>query len=250
MSPGYLYSCPPSAYNPTAPQLEYEVLHFQNHGQDQISSTKIGAFATLEDAQHTAQVALRAALDHYLARGWSGYYCNDIDLQTRGLITGLVSEQAYKCLSEICIFARESTQTNEQWNLASQYMDTVFSNISHHNRPRAAVRLPPLTQEVPADFSQTRPPYPNRPDLVVLRSNAQYDQVMSFKPRRSASTTAGGVANPERPQQPSKPKRHGNTLGGGYDIGAPYLGRRHSSFELMRNKSGFNTILWSDAEKH
>lgn len=210
MSPGSLYSCPPSTYIPThALQLEYEVLHFQNHGQDQISSTKVGIFATLEDAQHAAQVALRAALDHYLAKGWSGYYCNDIDLEMRGLITGLVSEQAYECLSEICIFAKESTQTNEYWNRASAHVDTVFSEISRRNRPRTAVRLPPPTQQVPADFSQTRPPYPNRPNMVVLRPNAQYDHIMSFNPRRSASPIAGGLAHPEHPQQPSTPKRHG-----------------------------------------
>ncbi|UPX15766.1 uncharacterized protein EKO05_0006205 [Ascochyta rabiei] len=125
MSSGHLTTYQPSTYDPTPPrQFNYEVLHFQNRGQNQIASTKIGTFASLQDAQHAAQDTLRSALEGCLAKGWIGYYCNDIDLEFRGLITGLVGEIDYACLSEVHIYAKarpyepfqgQPASADEQW---------------------------------------------------------------------------------------------------------------------------------------
>ena len=230
----------PSAHDSTQTlQLEYEVTHHQNCGQDQLLITRIGTFSSLQDAQDAAQDVLRSMLDDYISKGWSGYYCMDIDLDYIGLITGLIGAQNYECLSEIHIHARE--------------------RVYEYNNSYSEINTTSATGGLnPDSFSQTRPQYPDRPLSFVPRSSAQYDQTMSFATRRDDNPTMEQVAT-SHSQNESESDRHGrrehpynhrqrypetdsfvgNSLRGGYDIGEPYLGRRHSSIDLPSENKQF-----------
>lgn len=263
MASGYFPPQQSSTYSsqPT-PQLEYDVLHSQNLGQDQVLVTTIATFATLEDAQDAAQYTLSTVLDQYLMNGWSGYYCNDIDLALRGLITGLVNEHAYECLSEVCIIAKETalvpfqdhvTSTQEQWASSNQraFSNVMVGEIRDYFRSKAAFRLSPFQPRAQDNFPQTRPLYPNRPDQFIPRPSAQYDQTMTFSTdyAHARSPTVVESSRTKRSQDLLKQRRcskrsgtskktHrakssiGNILGGGDDISEPYQRRRHSSFDL------------------
>lgn len=87
--------------------MECELSHHQYCGQDRVLITSVGRFSTLHDAQDAAQDLLQTSLNQYMARGWIGFYCNDIDLEYRGLMACFISEQEHIYLSEIQIHARE-----------------------------------------------------------------------------------------------------------------------------------------------
>lgn len=115
-----------TSYQPPRPipQVEYEVSHHQNCGQDRPLVTSIGTFPTLQDAQDFAQDVLGSMLNQYKSRGWSGYCCNDIDLEFRGLIARLVGEQEYEYLSEVQIHVREKA-----YQLVQSPFDSVDTGV-------------------------------------------------------------------------------------------------------------------------
>jgi hypothetical protein len=227
-------------------EVEYEVSHHQNFGQNQILITKIGLYPTLQDAQDAAQDALRSALKQYISKGWLGYYCSDINLEYRGLITGRVGEQQCKYLSEIRIHVREkpyepfSAQlagVSEPWMQASGH-DPVNASLGHgnssykhngisvtavkshpshaHNTTLQSYghntlhdRQPFLTHRATESFSRTRPPYPNRPGLFVPSPSAQYDQTLSFFTHHSTTVTMEEPVPTEPSRDESRPHRYG-----------------------------------------
>ncbi|KAF2624143.1 hypothetical protein BU25DRAFT_413714 [Macroventuria anomochaeta] len=245
MASQHLTPYQPSTHSLTqTPQLEYEVSHHQDCGQDKLLVMKIGTFPTLQDAQDAAQTLLRSVLDCYISEGWSGYYCNDIDLEYKGLITGLVGEQEYECLSEVHIYAREKSYVpfqgqldgiGELWKQESgrdPINASLISNKSHSdvntlsatNRPTSSrptnAFMQPQKDTNSYDrqthstrrtesFSQTLPLYPDRPSSFVPRPSAPYDQLMNFSTWQHTPPTMEEAANAGHLRGNFKSCRHG-----------------------------------------
>jgi hypothetical protein len=149
--PAIMTSIYPNMLQPSwSPNLGYQVLHHRNCGHNGVSSLDIDTFITLQEAQRKAQDDLVSALHQYITNGWNGYYCNDIDLDMRGLVTRLVtidnangtSRQAYDWLSEVHIYAVERLNelfhsqlalVTEQQRLAPDSYRTS-SNVDHNHR--------------------------------------------------------------------------------------------------------------------
>lgn len=193
------------------PQVGYELSHRQYCGQGRIPVTSIGTFPTLRDAQDSTQDLLRTTLNQYRQKGWIGFYCNDINLEYRGLIAGYLSEKEHVYLSEIQLHAREKADHSvhshldgvEAWVYATGNAP-AYTSSGHNTSHRTYVALAPtelLTQWRPAStytppqqefssysghtrgmesFSRTRPHYPDWPNLFVPRASAQYDEIMGF----------------------------------------------------------------------
>lgn len=77
------------------PQVEYELSHHQYCSKDQVLVTSVSTYLILHDAQKATQNLRQTTLIQYMSRGWIGVYCNDIDLEYRGLIAGYLSEQEH-----------------------------------------------------------------------------------------------------------------------------------------------------------
>lgn len=197
--------------NQTSLQLhvEYEVSHHQNRGQDQSLVTKIGTFSKLEEAQRAAQEALRSVLNCYIARGWTGYFCNVIDLEYRGLITGKVAPERFEALSEIHIDAFETIHRPRKvqmyhgdqklgddagYNsvpgsiqhpalpapLSCSQPPAESSTLTSHPRPDFML-LQTISHSAPTGaFSQTRLMFPNRPSNFIPHPSGQYDETMTL----------------------------------------------------------------------
>jgi hypothetical protein len=202
------------------PQVEYELSHHQNCGQDQVLVTSVGTFATLQDAQDSAQHLLQTTLNQYMSRGWCGFYCNDIDLEFRGLISGLLSQDDYTYLSEIQIHAREKAHQViqphfdgvEAW-VSATGNEPVDKNLGSNNPHSIYVALAPTETLIPwrpgstsmqpqqessacgrrsrgtDSFSRTRPEYPSRPNFFIPRTSTQYDETMSLFAARGHSSS-------------------------------------------------------------
>ncbi|KAF3050522.1 hypothetical protein E8E11_009040 [Didymella keratinophila] len=219
------------------PQAEYEVSHHQYCGQDRVLLTSVSTFPILHDAQDSAQDLLQTTLNQYMSRGWIGFYCNDIDLEHRGLIAGYLSEQEHVYLSEIQTHAREKADQTvqphadgvEAWVLATEHQPQEYSSYSEHTREMES-------------FLRTRPQYPDRTDFFVPRPTAQYDETMGFSALQNHGANAYQALDADLTQQQSSPRRHANALGG-VDIGSPYLGRRHSSIELKLGSKPFQYTI-------
>ena len=215
-------------------KAEYEVSHHQNIGQAQVWITTVGLYPTLQLAELAAHNTLKSVLERYMAKGWTGYYCNRIDLEYRGLITGCVDNQQYESLSEVQINVREKLNKSfsaqleglgELWMQASG-QDLMSANVGHdsssynHNHtPIATVRSPLsqahsnslqphehidsydlqpfLTHRATESFSRTRPLYPNRPESVIPYPSAQYGQTMNFSTPHSPASTREALASAE-----------------------------------------------------
>jgi hypothetical protein len=269
----------------TAQKLEYEVLHHRNWGYGQTSALRIGTFATLHEAQHRAQVVLRSALDWYRAYGWEGYYHNQIDLRMQGLITGRVhtvgsiyaSEPVYEWLSEFHINAIDETFSIQR-DSANRYRGPVPDNYSdpsdleYDNTYNIAVaannvspssaspstldhiqtythldaQQPTSTQSAVYSFSQSRPSYPNRTITFIPRTNSAYDETMTFSPHQP---TAPSETEPADPREADEAVYLGNALGGGYDIGETYQGRRHSATDMPVDDASFQMTVQEYPQK-
>lgn len=310
-----------SAYNSTwTPQLDYEVVHYRNCGNDQICGVKTGRFTTLQEAQRNAKDTLMSAVNDYAAAGRHGFYHNEIDLVLRGLVTGGVtvhsangaSEQVYECLSEVHIYAvkkpyepfqsqmvlidgqrplpssnchaRSTGGYNTMYNAMIEPSSRYLSDTMHpsrpyptkfnsqawpdlygndnYNNPRYSNHThpshynpPPYSTPNPSGtFSQTRPPYPDRPNPWIPRTTTSYDETMVLSCHRSHTLAAEESANVGHSPRHRKSNRHsrhhgkhnrahgrkkqgspdapGNALGEGCGVGETCRGRRHSSVEV------------------
>ncbi|KAH6618818.1 hypothetical protein C7974DRAFT_416164 [Boeremia exigua] len=232
---------------------EYDVWHHQNIGDGQLLSKKIGTFLTIPDAQYAAKDALWSVLDHYVRGGWTGFYHDTINLELRGLVTGMVGPGQYEALSEIQIHARPLVYAP----LRSHPDVGHASNARPHHNTQSAITphaaphtyTPKIVPDVnlnttpphPHSFSQTRPPYPNRPLTFIPRLSGIYDDVITLSPHRPTTERVAAVKSQKRtrstrqhksqrtshtPQAPAAaPTGPSHVDPGNF----PYLGRRHSA---------------------
>lgn len=244
-------------------QIEYEVSHHQNCGQDRLLITSLGLAATLGDAQRLAQGVLRRILGQYAARGWSGCYCSAIDLDFRGLVAGLAHDSQHVYLSEVQIHARHvagrtvdagydgfgcdttpgtyaalaPTATLTPWRPAPAY---TYPQPQPQLHPQASnARRRPRLPRKRNSFAQTRPPYPFRPARFTPRTSAPYDETTRFSPRHPSAPNKRVAARPASAHRRANKRQQGSSPGGAHGIGAPYLGRRHSSIETKSGNGPF-----------
>ncbi|KAJ8118082.1 hypothetical protein OPT61_g850 [Boeremia exigua] len=214
-------------YVPPQPHLEYEVTHHHYRGPHQIFVSRIGIFSTLRSAQRNAQEAFNSALNHYIAKGFTGYYCDDIDLDRRGLVTGLTGPDQYTPLSEIHIRVRAAVIEPVRYKSFGREKKTV-GNHNNTNQPtgfRGSYNSThnhtgtPVVHGMPT-FAQSCSPYTGRP--------ADYTPRMSIS---FAETTTLPTFTETAAAEPGE-EYVGNALGGGVGIGKAYVGRRHSAVEV------------------
>ncbi|KAJ8106435.1 hypothetical protein OPT61_g9539 [Boeremia exigua] len=165
------------ADQPTTPAV-YEVTHHQAQNTH-LLIILIGTFSTLYDAQIAAQTALKCELHHYIAQGWRGCFYTAIDLVFAGLITGCINPWTAVPLSEIRIreMARALGPTPA---VAAGVVPVAVPATSAAAVTAAAPAATQVSLTPPHSFAQTRPSFPNRPDVFVPRPNGQYDKVMRF----------------------------------------------------------------------
>ncbi|KAJ4991061.1 hypothetical protein SVAN01_03411 [Stagonosporopsis vannaccii] len=194
---------------------EYEVTHHENRGPNQVLTTRIGSFPTLELAQHAAQEALNTAWKDCSLRGFCGYYFALIDLQHRGLVIGLDGHGQYFALSEIRIKFRETIAKPAEYQPYGT-RNMIGVDAGYHNIVNAPVRadhhaayrnnnlstaaglrsfVHPQVGNKPVicigeTFSQTRLPWPNRSSPFIPRTS--YDETMILSPRSNHHTVGHG----------------------------------------------------------
>lgn len=238
----YVYPIPPHYTASPNSDCNYEVLHYRNIGRNEISRLSIGFFATLQDAQRQAQEVLMVAVDDYRAIGWTGYYCNAVDLEMKGLITGVVTGpysnsidgKVYDWLSEVHIYAwgehqlaltgqsvatsnyyassnvrYNNTQVNNAipawpWNSARYSSNRLHPNSAYAPRHECA-------RGAPASFAhnQNHLPYPNQPDAFPPHPHSRYDNTIRFSPHHAVTRVTEEPADAELLQGRRKPNRHG-----------------------------------------
>jgi len=193
------------------PQVEYELSHHQYCGQDQVPATSVGTFPILHDAQDSAQDLLQTTLNQYMSRGWIGFYCNDIDLEYRGLIAGYLSEQEHVYLSEIQIHALEKADQAvqphadgiEAWMLATEHQP-VSTRYGYNTAHRTYVTLAPTELLTPWRPARTYMQPQQEQSLYPWRSVSTYMPLQQKHSSYSGHTRGTESFSRTRPQYPDR----------------------------------------------